>query len=241
MQEKFVIDPQMLVPVNNMNSEINEPSFLRLPRFVMSLGLSCNSILLYCELYNTAFLSLANGAVDEEGFAYVFRSIESLAQALPIGTTAVKKSLKQLESLGLIRRSRRGCGRANHIYVLYLPRELCVDESAEKLGSADCKAREVVEAASPKQITETTPKDAMRPNTGRNATDNRTQYDHGMSQNQTRTRTHYDFIYGRNASANNNKYNNNKYSNKYLNNRREHTQRKTSYDIEELEAIDEFA
>ncbi len=240
MEEKFVIDPQMLIPVNNINSEINEPSFLRLPRFVMHLGLSCNSILLYCELYNTAFLSLANGAVNEDGYAYVFRSIDSLAQALPFGTTTVKKSLKQLESVGLIRRSRQGFGKASHIYVLYLPKQFSIDISEAKTDSTadDCEAQ-IDSSNHVREIK--TKKDVMRPDMGCDTTDNRSQYDPGMSQNQTCTRTHGDFSYGRNAPTNNNKYNNNKYSNKYLNNRQEHTQRKTTYDIEQLEAIDEFA
>lgn len=97
------------------------PLYDKLPRFIRGLGLSCADKLLYCELFNTALLSLKNGAVDKKGRAYVFCSQSVLAEKIEISRSTVSLSLKRLEDAGLIIRKESKRRATAIIYVMFCP------------------------------------------------------------------------------------------------------------------------
>ena len=113
------------------NSANRFPSYYKLPRFIHGMGLNCADKLIYCELYNTAMLSLKNGVVDKQGRAYTYCSQSRLAEKLEISRSTVSVSLKRLEKAGLIfRKPNKGRGVVS-IYVMFYPEDKGSD-SAEK-------------------------------------------------------------------------------------------------------------
>ncbi len=94
--------------------------YMPIPRELMEMDLPSTAILIYGALLDRATLSQKNQYADMGGGVYVIYPVERLADYVHISDTAVKRHLRELESRGLIRRSREGKNRANHIY-LYLP------------------------------------------------------------------------------------------------------------------------
>lgn len=119
------------------NSANRFPSYYKLPRFIHGMGLNCADKLIYCELYNTAMLSLKNGVVDKQGRAYTYCSQSRLAEKLEISRSTVSVSLKRLEKAGLIfRKPNKGRGVVS-IYVMFYPEDKGSDSYSPK--PAECK------------------------------------------------------------------------------------------------------
>ena len=70
---------------------------------------------MYARLLNT---TLTAGIEDSNGILFVRFPIMELAAALSRSPVTVKRSLKELEDIGLILRVRRGVGEPNRIYTL---------------------------------------------------------------------------------------------------------------------------
>lgn len=88
-----------------------------LPRAVWGMGLSASAMLLYALLLDRGTLSQKNGYANDLGQVYVIYTIEHLAEAMGRGTTAIKRSLKDLEEKGLIRRERCGMNSPSRIFL----------------------------------------------------------------------------------------------------------------------------
>ncbi len=111
--------------------------YMPIPREMMEMDLPSTAILIYGALLDRATLSRKNQYADNGGGVYVIYPVERLADYFHISDTAVKRNLRELENRGLIRRSREGKNRANHIY-LYLPTGSikgtnCTDQSTKLL------------------------------------------------------------------------------------------------------------
>lgn len=94
--------------------------YMPLPRELTELDLPSTAVLIYAALLDRGTLSRKNGYADEEGRVYVIFPVERLAETFHISDTAVKRHLKELEAIGLIRRSRTKRHSPSHIY-LQLP------------------------------------------------------------------------------------------------------------------------
>lgn len=87
------------------------------PRSLLQSGLTKTAIVAYLLLLDRAMVSQANDWLDEQGRVYIIYPIEKLAEAMGMGTTAVKHALHELEERDFIERRRQGLGQANHILV----------------------------------------------------------------------------------------------------------------------------
>lgn len=76
------------------NSANRFPPYYKLPKFIHGMGLNCADKLIYCELYNTAMLSLKNGVVDKQGRAYTYCSQSRLAESLKSAEALFRCRLK---------------------------------------------------------------------------------------------------------------------------------------------------
>ena len=76
--------------------------------------MSADTVLPPCLLNTT----LTAGIEDSNGILFVRFPIMELAAALSRSPVTVKRSLKELEDIGLILRVRRGVGEPNRIYTL---------------------------------------------------------------------------------------------------------------------------
>ena len=79
------------------------------------LPISSTAKVMYARLLNT---TLTAGIEDSNGILFVRFPIMELAAALSRSPVTVKRSLKELEDIGLILRVRRGVGEPNRIYTL---------------------------------------------------------------------------------------------------------------------------
>ena len=91
--------------------------YMPLPRELTQLDLPSTAVLIYAALLDRGTLSRKNGYADEEGRVYVIFPVERLAETFHISDTAVKRHLKELEAIGLIRRSRTKRHSPSHIYL----------------------------------------------------------------------------------------------------------------------------
>ena len=85
------------------------------PAAMLRLPISSTAKVMYARLLNT---TLTAGIEDSNGILFVRFPIMELAAALSRSPVTVKRSLKELEDIGLILRVRRGVGEPNRIYTL---------------------------------------------------------------------------------------------------------------------------
>ena len=97
-------------------------SYMKYPKFLLMSDLNETCRELYTILLDRARLSQKNGWVDEFGHVYILYPIKNLAAVMRKGQTAIKDSLKALESKGYIRRVQQGFQRPSRIYVM-IPEE----------------------------------------------------------------------------------------------------------------------
>ena len=96
-----------------MSADTVLPPCMPLPAAMLRLPIS--STVMYARLLNT---TLTAGIEDSNGILFVRFPIMELAAALSRSPVTVKRSLKELEDIGLILRVRRGVGEPNRIYTL---------------------------------------------------------------------------------------------------------------------------
>ena len=97
-------------------------SYMKYPKFLLMSDLNETCRELYTILLDRARLSQKNDWVDEFGHVYILYPIKNLATVMRKGQTAIKDSLKTLESKGYIRRVQQGFQRPSRIYVM-IPEE----------------------------------------------------------------------------------------------------------------------
>ena len=96
-------------------------SFYRVPKLLMTneffKGISSDAKILYGLTLDRMSLSLKNGWFDEENRAYIYFSIDDIAELLNCGKNKAVKSMQELEAVGLIEKRRQGMGKSNVLYV----------------------------------------------------------------------------------------------------------------------------
>ena len=110
------------IELRPFRTETELTGYMPIPRPVISMGLPSTAVLIYGALLDRATLSRKNNYADVSGHVYVIFPVERLAETLQISDTAVKRHLRELESVGLIRRSRQKRHCPSHIH-LNLPTE----------------------------------------------------------------------------------------------------------------------
>lgn len=100
-----------------MEIDTNLPPYFLFPWFLLDMGLSHTSKLIYSLLLDRARLSQLNGWTDENERVFVIFPIEKMAATLHKSLTSIKSALTELEAAGLIERRRRRFSMPNHIYV----------------------------------------------------------------------------------------------------------------------------
>ena len=109
-------------------------------------AISITAKVLYTRLSSRLELSEKNKAFqDKDGTPFIYYTVEELAHELGCGITTIKKSMKELEDIGLINRVRQYACKANKIYVHSVQR-----------GIKHCGTQSVPQS------------DAIRPTVGRN-------------------------------------------------------------------------
>ena len=94
------------------------PAYMAYPRFLLTMDISETAKLVYVLLLDRARLSMKNdGWEDEQGYVFIYYTIEALAEASGKGEMTVKNALAALERQGLIFRKRQGAGLPSKIYV----------------------------------------------------------------------------------------------------------------------------
>lgn len=92
------------------------PPCLLFPETLVKLPVSGTAKIMYCRMLDAM---LTRGMEDENGILYVYFPVKQLAAALSRCNMTVKRSLNELENVGLIMRVRQqGFGEPNRIYVL---------------------------------------------------------------------------------------------------------------------------
>ncbi len=96
-------------------------SFYRVPKLLMTSAyfkeISSDAKILYGLTLDRMSLSLKNGWFDKENRAYIYFSIEEIAELLNCGKNKAVKSMQELETVGLIEKRRQGMGKSNVLYV----------------------------------------------------------------------------------------------------------------------------
>ena len=91
------------------------PPCMPVPKALAGLHVSSTAKVMYCRMLDAM---LTAGEEDENGILFVHFPVTQLAAALSRCEMTVKRSLNELESVGLIMRVRRGSGEPNRIYIL---------------------------------------------------------------------------------------------------------------------------
>ncbi len=121
-------------------------TFYRIPKLLftepMFKGLSSEAKILYGLLLDRMSLSIKNGWFDEEGRAYIYFSIEDIAELLNCGKNKAVRSLQELvddTGIGLIEKKRQGQGKSNILYV----KNFIIEEQNVISGDSEQKDTEV--------------------------------------------------------------------------------------------------
>lgn len=100
------------------------PSYLPMPRFLMSIPISNTAKLLYTQLLGKAQLSQKNGWVDERGRVYFIYPIHQMAVDMDKSVTTIKDALRELVAAQLLEKIPEGRGRPNRLYLLFPDEEV---------------------------------------------------------------------------------------------------------------------
>ena len=132
-----------MTPNNCCGSEKKAFRFFAMPMVFFNdlryAKLTLAAIILYTILRSRVSLSCKNGKLDKQGRPVVFCTIEQAMQLLRCGNQKVIKTMAELEEYGLIKRKRRGMGKANLIYVYDVeePVDNSVDNHVDNLLTGD--------------------------------------------------------------------------------------------------------
>lgn len=80
-------------------------------------NLSSDAKILYTIMQNRVTLSQENNWTDENGDIYIYMTLEEATQTVNCSINTVRKSMKQLQDIGLIESIRQGFNKPNKIYV----------------------------------------------------------------------------------------------------------------------------
>ena len=105
------------IDLRSFTADTELTNYMPIPRQVLGMGLPSTAVLIYAALLDRATLSRKNRYM-EDGEIYVLYAVESLAEVFSISTSAVKRSFRELENKGLIRRDRKKKNGPNHIFLL---------------------------------------------------------------------------------------------------------------------------
>ena len=101
--------------------EVDSYNFIPVPKVLLTdpqfKSLSAESVLLYSCMLNRMSLSRKNGWLDEENRVYIIFTLEEIINTIGRAHTKCVSILKELDSVGLIERKKRGLGKPDIIYV----------------------------------------------------------------------------------------------------------------------------
>ncbi len=80
-------------------------------------GISIFAKVIYSRMLSRVNLSKINNWIDESGEVYIIFSVKEVMKTLGCGNQKAVKVLKELESIGFIKKKRQGGGKVNLIYV----------------------------------------------------------------------------------------------------------------------------
>ena len=100
------------------------PSYLPMPRFLMSIPISNTAKLLYTQLLAKAQLSQKNGWLDAQGRVYFIYPIHQMAVDMDRSITTIKDALRDLVAAQLLEKIPEGRGRPNRLYLLFQDEEV---------------------------------------------------------------------------------------------------------------------
>ena len=98
-----------------MTADTALPPCMPLPRAMLRLPISSTAKVMYCRMLDAM---LSKEQEDENGILFVCFPVTAIAAVLSRSPMTVKRSLNELETVGLIMRVRQGVGEPNRIYVL---------------------------------------------------------------------------------------------------------------------------
>ena len=101
--------------------EADSYNFIPVPKVLLTdpqfKSLSAESVLLYSCMLNRMSLSRKNGWLDEENRVYIIFTLEEIIDTIGRAHTKCVSILKELDTVGLIERKKRGLGKPDIIYV----------------------------------------------------------------------------------------------------------------------------
>ena len=100
------------------------PSYLPMPRFLMSIPISNTAKLLYTLLLGKAQLSQKNGWLDAQGRVYFIYPIHQIAVDMDKSITTIKDVMRELVAAQLLEKIPEGRGRPNRLYLLFPDEEV---------------------------------------------------------------------------------------------------------------------
>lgn len=104
---------------NYMYQHTRLPSFLPMPRFLISMSVSNTAKLLYSLMLGRAQLSQNNAWVDGNGRVYFVYTIQQMAEDMDKSATTIKDAMKELVKANLLEKVPQGRGRPNRLYILF--------------------------------------------------------------------------------------------------------------------------
>lgn len=109
----------------HLGMDAEQYAFFRIPKLLITepyfRRLSTNAKLLYGLMLDRMSLSMRNGWMDDDGYVYIYFTLEEACEQLCCKTDKAVKLFAELDSakgVGLIRRVKQGLGRPAKIYVL---------------------------------------------------------------------------------------------------------------------------
>ena len=101
--------------VEFMTADTSLPPSMPLPKAIIRLPVSSTAKIMYARMLDAV---MTDGMEDMNGILFICFPIMELSEVLSKSHMTVKRSLKELEEIGLIMRVRQGIGKPNKIYVL---------------------------------------------------------------------------------------------------------------------------
>ena len=105
------------IRIRPFTADMELTGYMPVPRQLLEMELPSTAILIYGALLDRGTLSRKNRYTDDLGQIYVIFPVDRLSELFGISNTAVKSHLRILETLGLIRRSRRKRHQPIHIFL----------------------------------------------------------------------------------------------------------------------------
>ncbi len=122
-------------------------SFYRVPKLLITSeyfkSISCEAKLLYGMALDRMSLSLKNHWLDNENRAYIYFSIDDIAELLGCGKNKAVKALRELETVGLIEKKRQGMGKSNVLYLKNFVIENEIQNVKKQTSIASCVPKNV--------------------------------------------------------------------------------------------------